>query len=85
MCALGGKYSPDVSGRYIPKTIAYPIAPTARATITDKNPEFLRDSMLSRKIQKKQKRPRSKTIPSARPIRSENDARPPVSVLELKR
>jgi hypothetical protein len=41
--------------------------------------------MLSRKIQKKQKRPRSKTIPSARPISSENDARPPVSVLELKR
>jgi hypothetical protein len=61
------------------------MAPTARATMTDKNPEFFRDSILSLKIQKKQKRPRSKTMPSARPIRSENEARPPVSVLELKR
>jgi hypothetical protein len=78
ICALGGKYSVDVSGKNCPKRIAYPTLPTAIALSIERIGVVFRSSMASRKIQKKQKRARSKMIPRAVPIKSENEACAPV-------
>jgi hypothetical protein len=85
ICALGGKYSVDVSGRNCPKRIAYPMLPTAIAMRTDKNGVVFLSSIASRKIQKKQKRARSKIRPRAAPISSEKDACDPVPSLPERR
>jgi hypothetical protein len=85
MWAPGGSDPELVSGKNCPKTIAYPIAPTAIALMIDKNGVVSRSSITSRKIQKKQNLPRSNAMPSALPIKSERAALAPAPYLPLKK
>ena len=74
ICATGGSRSVLVSGKNCPKISAYPIDPVAIATSTERNGVVFLSSMPSRKMQKKQKRPRSSNNPRLIPIRRETGA-----------